>query len=132
MSEESARTVVSTLSKNPFFSNRLTFISPYGWSTITETSGFVGNFPSTFLTGSLAFLPNPGDTSEFRSWWVRRNPQNSNYPAFLQFWQERFQCKLFREDLPTCPLDIGARIIECKCTGTEVLSEDDPISVWLD
>lgn len=129
MSESTVRTVLNTLAKNPQFQNRLTFISPYGWGTVTETTGFAGNFPPSFLAGSLAFLPNPGDTSEFRAWWTRCTPQNSKYPAFLEFWQDRFQCKLDRPDLPTCPNDIAGRVIECACTGNERLSEDDPISV---
>lgn len=98
------------------------------WKFTIDPASFaeVGNFPISYLKGSIGVVPAYGDVEPFRQHFYTLNPSNSPYEQFIQFWQRTFSCYYGTDNptLPICSDDISARTtnpISCKCTGRESL-----------
>ena len=124
MKAEDAINAINIINQNPI-NRRVVFIAPKGWGRIADQNN-LGNFP--ILHGSFAFVPSTGDLTGFNTWWKTRNPTNSNYSAFLDYWQDRFKC-ILNGNFPNCPDSEKFRTFPCKCTGRESHTDNEPLTV---
>lgn len=136
---ENAIFVIKALYKNPL-NHRLTLVIGSGVLALVDAPQFFAyqsNITLDFLEGTICLTPKIGNQTIFREYLNTRNPVNSNYSLFLQFWQNTFVCvyNSTDESIPVCPDDIYNRSFTstCRCTGRETLAnvELDPLSGYL-
>lgn len=74
--------------------------------------------------GALSFYPQIGNTALVRMCLSQVNPENTDYPQFLEVWEREFKCRFNASDtLPICPQEIDRRTTECRCDGSENLNQ---------
>ncbi len=90
---------------------RLTLLAGTGWGNLALKRHGLESIAFGALT--LNYGPQ-GDMAEFKRHFFSLNPQNNNYTAFLEFWEEVFNCS-------TGLLSNSAK--NASCVGNEKLSE---------
>lgn len=87
--------------------------------------------------GSLGVRPATGNITQFQNCYFALNPSNTDYPPFLNLWEQVFKCRLDidyignpRPDLiasllPVCASNVRNRTwpINCSCSGEENLNQ---------
>ena len=88
----------------------------------------IGNFPLSYLKGSIGIVPSYGNISDFVEYFSSLNPENSPYTQFVNYWQQTFRCIYVpvgeKATLPICPSNMRARTanpFNCTCSGSESL-----------
>lgn len=124
---ENAQNTIRVLNQNPA-NQRLTFLAP-AWTTFfNDPLVFTnGEFPVSYLEGTIGVIPVHGNTTAFTNYFYGLNPENNNYPLFIEYWQTAFRCFYNSTDMsiPLCVPNISLRTypLACRCDGTESTSE---------
>eukprot|EP00794_Sanderia_malayensis_P004605 gene4605-5211_t len=90
---------------------RLTLLASTGWGNLDLKTAGLEDVARGALT--LTYASN-GSMAEFKEHFFSLNPRNNNYEAFIQFWEEIFNCS-------TGLLTDSTKTIAC--TGAEKLAE---------
>jgi ABC-type branched-subunit amino acid transport system substrate-binding protein len=132
MSSSDAGNVLTAM-YNSTSNQRLTFLASDAWADILDFSAFsLGRFPSSFIEGTLGFVPQIGDQQPYVDCASAYQPGNNDLPYFNQFWEQTFHCSLDpNSQLPGCPTgqsyqNRNVNNIACQCNGEENLSQVPP------
>jgi len=93
-----------------------------------------GNFPVSYLEGTIGVLPEPGDQRPLQACFSKVRPENNTLPFFVDFWELTFRCVLTEDDtLPICPKNFTARqpdpFVNCRCRGDEDLGDTNIVVI---
>lgn len=135
MDATTAAYVISVLYSMPN-NNRLTFIATDAWYNFRGVGNPLEmyNVPMEYLFGTISLVPSPGNTSVFEDYFSSLNPENTQQPQFLDYWQTQFRCIYNPADdfIPLCDPDYWSNTSTrtlppcCRCTGQENLSYIEP------
>lgn len=127
MDEENAANTLSFLYRNAT-NTGLTFIASDRWAVITDPQAFNttviartgSSFPLSYLEGTMGFIPQIGQLGQYQACASVVNPENTDYPEFLDVWEDSFKCQYNASDtIPPCPPAIEDRTFDCRCRGDE-------------
>jgi ABC-type branched-subunit amino acid transport system substrate-binding protein len=110
----------------------LTFVATDSWGDIQDLEAFTGgNFPVSYLEGTLAVVPKLGDTTSYDNCVKVLKGDSDVLPYFTDFWERSLRC-IYTNDtsIESCPADVQERDsypnITCRCIDSDNLALNTP------